>query len=365
MREIQVDLEAIAENYKTLKRLVPGQVMAIVKANAFGHGAIEVARKLDSIGVDYLGTADLEEAIVLREAGVKAKLFAWLHGSHTDFAHGLNENIEIGLSTVLGLEKVAEAAKLSGKKAIVHLKIDTGLGRSGAVPSDWPDVISKALQLRELGLIELKGVFSHLSGTSEEDDLEQIRVFEEQIEIAKKLGASFELRHIAASLGTLRYASARFDAVRVGLALYGHDPNPTTKALDYGLKPAMRVVSEVVQLKRVPKGHGVSYGYLYRTPKETTLALVPFGYAEGLPRIATGKAEVMLRGKRYLIQARIAMDQFVLDIGDDECEVGDEVIIIGDGSKGEPTAEELAIAAGTINYEIVTRLGGRARRVYR
>lgn len=365
MREIQVDLEAIAQNYKTLKKLVSGQVMAIVKANAFGHGAIEVAKKLDSIGVDYLGTADLEEAILLRESGVRAKLFAWLHGSHTDFVHGINDDIEIGLSTVLGLEKVGEAAKQTGMKAVIHLKIDTGLGRSGAVPSDWPEVVAKALELQKLGLIELKGVFSHLSGTSEEDDLDQVRVFNEQIAIAEGLGAKFELRHMAASLGTLRYPQAHFDAVRVGLALYGHDPNPSTKALDYGLRPAMRVVSEVVQLKRVPAGHGVSYGYLYRAEKETTLALVPFGYAEGLPRIATGKAEVMLRGKRYLIRARIAMDQFVIDIGDDECEIGDEVVIIGDASKGEPTAEELAIASGTINYEIVTRLGGRARRVYR
>lgn len=364
MREIRIDLQAIAENYRILKTLVPGQVMAIVKANAFGHGAIEVSRKLDSIGVDYLGTADLDEALALREAGVKAKLFAWLHGLDTDFKHGILADIEIGLSTVRGLDEVAKSVAAVGKMAKIHLKIDTGLGRSGASAADWPALIKHALELRESGVIELVGVFSHLSGTSEQDDLEQVRVFEEQITIAKQLGAEFKLRHIAASLGTLRYPSARFDAVRVGLALYGHDPNPTTKAADYGLRPAMRVSAQVVQLKRVPAGHGVSYGYLYKTPKETTLALVPFGYAEGLPRIATGKAQVQLRGKRYTILARIAMDQFVLDIGDDECELGDEVIIIGDGANGEPTAEELATAAGTINYEIVTRLGGRAKRVY-
>jgi alanine racemase len=263
------------------------------------------------------------------------------------------------------LEKIAAAAKKVGKVAKVHLKVDTGLGRNGSDLASWPALIEKAVELSASGAIELVGVFSHLSGTSEKDDLEQLRVFEEAIKTATKLGATFKIRHIAASLAALRYPSTRLDMVRVGAAMYGIDPSPEVIARDYGLLPAMRVSSEVVHVKKVPAGHGVSYGYLHRTKAESTLALVPFGYTEGFPRVATGKAEVSLNGKKYPVLARVAMDQLILDLGTDSAEVGDEVVIIGDRTKGEPSAEDLARAAGTINYEIVTKMGGRAKRVFR
>lgn len=365
MRKIEIDLNAIASNYKIIKELSSTQVMAIVKADGFGHGMVEVAKILESIGVDMLGTADLDEALELRAAGINSPIMAWLHGKNTDFLPAIKQNIDIGLARSEHLAKVVQAAEKLGKRARLHLKVDTGLGRNGSSLADWPELIQSAVEAERLGLVKLVGVFSHLSGTSESDDLEQLRVFLEAIKTAESLGASFELRHLAASLATLRYPKTRLDMVRVGLALYGLDPNPETLASEFGLKPAMRVSAEVVSLKRVPKGHGVSYGYLYHTEAETTLALVPFGYAEGLPRIATGRAEVLLNGRRYKILARIAMDQFVIDIGDDQAQVGDQVIIVGDGSKGEPTAEELAVASGTINYEIVTRMGGRAKRVYK
>jgi alanine racemase len=365
LRKIEIDLEAIASNYKILKELSATKVLAIVKADAFGHGKFEVAKKLESIGVDMLGTADIDEALELRAAGIKAPMMAWLHGKDTDFTQAIEQNIDIGLAAEGHLDRVLEAAATLGKEARLHLKVDSGLGRNGAALKDWPDLIRKALQASRDGRAKLVGVFSHLSGTSEKDDLEQLRVFQEAVELAESLGARFELRHLAASLATLRYPQTRLDMVRVGLALYGLDPDPQTSARTFGLRPAMRVSSEVVSLKRVPSGHGVSYGYLYRTEKETTLALVPFGYAEGLPRIATGKAEVLLNGSRYKILARIAMDQFVLDVGDDAAALGDEVVIIGDGAKGEPTAEQLATASETINYEIVTRMGGRAKRVFK
>ncbi|MFM7014064.1 MAG: alanine racemase [Actinomycetota bacterium] len=364
MRRLEINLSAISENYATLKSVTGVAVMAIVKANAFGHGMIEVAKALEGAKVDVLGVADIDEALELREASVHSRIFCWLHGQNSNFLEALRQNIEIGLSTTSALEKVAAAAKATGKKASVHLKIDTGLGRSGASIADWPELVIKAKELSDAGLISIDGVFSHLSGTSEAEDREQVREFDRAIESAKELGVVFPIRHIAASLAALSYPFARYEMVRVGLALYGLDPSPTVLAKDAGLRPAMRAVSEVVQLKQVPAGHGVSYGYVYKTSAPTTLALVPFGYAEGLPRLATGKAEVLLRGKRYKILARIAMDQFILDVGHDQIEVGDEVVIIGDGSKGEPTAEELGLAAQTINYEIVTRMGGRAKRVY-
>lgn len=365
MRTIEINLEAIAANYKTLKSMTEAKVMAIVKADAFGHGMIEVAKKLESINVDMLATADLEEAKLIRSAGIKSPLMAWLHGKNTDFASAIKADIQIGLSTVQGLELVADAAKQVAGCAGAHLKVDTGLGRNGAALANWPEVIAKAVELEAAGLVKLIGVFSHLSGTSEKDDAEQLEVFGEAVATAHGLGANFEYRHLAASGATLNYKKTQLDMVRVGLALYGLDPNAETSAAGFGLIPAMRVSSEVVSVKQVPAGHGVSYGYEHRTTGPTTLVLVPFGYAEGLPRIATGKASVLLNGKRYPILARIAMDQFVLDVGKDSVRVGDEVVIFGDAKKGEPTAEELADAAGTINYEIVTRLGGRAKRVFR
>ena len=365
MRTITIDLEAIASNYKTLKKLTGGQVLAIVKADAFGHGMIEVSKKLESIGVDIVGTADIEEAMELRQAGIKSPIMAWLHGNNTNFEEAISSDIQLGASAIKTLEKIAAAAKQVGKVAKLHLKVDTGLGRNGADLASWPGLIKKAVELSTGGVIELVGVFSHLSGTSEKDDLEQLRVFEEAIENATTLGASFKIRHIAASLAALRYPSTRLEMIRVGAALYGIDPSPEAIARDYGLLPAMRVTSEVVHIKKVPAGHGVSYGYLHTTKASSTLALVPFGYTEGFPRVATGKAEVSLNGKRYPVLARVAMDQIILDLGTDSAEVGDEVVIIGDSTKGEPSAEDLARAAGTINYEIVTKMGGRAKRVFR
>jgi alanine racemase len=365
LRTITIDLEVIAANYKLLKKLTGGQVLAIVKADAFGHGMIEVSKKLESIGVDILGTADIEEAMELRQAGIKSPIMAWLHGKNTQFEEAISNDIELGAAALATLEKIAAAAKKVGKVTKVHLKVDTGLGRNGADLASWPALIEKAVELSGSGAIDLVGVFSHLSGTSEKDDLEQLRVFEEAIEKAAKLGARFKIRHIAASLAALRYPSTRLDMVRVGAAMYGIDPSIEVIARDYGLLPAMRVSSEVVHVKKVPAGHGVSYGYLHRTKAESTLALVPFGYTEGFPRVATGQAEVSLNGKKYPVLARVAMDQFILDLGTDSAEVGDEVVIIGDITKGEPSAEDLARAAGTINYEIVTKMGGRAKRVFR
>jgi alanine racemase len=365
MRTIEINLDAIAANYKTLKSLTDAKVMAIVKADAFGHGMIEVSKKLESINVDILATADLEEAEQIRAAGIKSPLLAWLHGKDADFVSAIKHDIQIGLSAVAALELVAEASKQASAIAKIHLKVDTGLGRNGATIANWPEVVSKAVELEAQGLINLVGVFSHLSGTSEADDLAQLDVFNAAVAQAKDVGANFEYRHLAASAATLNYKNTHLDMVRVGIALYGLDPNPQTRASDFGLVPAMRVSSEVVSVKQVPAGHGVSYGYLHKTSAPTTLALVPFGYAEGMPRIATGKASVLLNGKKYPILARIAMDQFVLDVGKDDVSSGDEVVIFGDAKKGEPTAEQLAEAAGTINYEIVTRIGGRAKRVFR
>ena len=353
MREIQVDLGKIQANYRKLKAIVaPSQVMAIVKANAYGHGMIPVAKKLEAAGADYLGVADVQEALALREAGIATPILAWLHDPADDFVAALTNNIDLGIANIEQLGHIAKAAALTGAVAKLHLKIDTGLGRNGSTAAEWSDLLDAVKSLGDA--VDVIGIFSHLSTTSRQDDLAQIEKFDEAVSEAKRAGVNFQLRHLTASDGSLAYPDAHYEMVRIGVALYGLDPFSTNKAAEYGLVPAMTAVSRVAQVKTVPAGHGVSYNFLHRTKAETTLALVPVGYAEGLPRAATGKAEVSIGGKRYPILSQIAMDQFVLDVGQDPIQVGDEVIIFGDGATGVPSADDLAAAADTINYEIVT-----------
>jgi alanine racemase len=352
MREIQVDLAKIQSNYRQLKSLVaPSQVMAIVKANAYGHGMHEVAQALEEISVDALGVADLEEAIALRAAGIKSRLMCWILSAEDDFEMAAEQEIELGVSNFAVLE-----AALSANVKTIHIKVDTGLGRAGFAKSQWSEVFEK-LAGKTIGL------FSHLANTSEEEDRKQEQLFLEAEATAVASGVTISQRHLAATAGALSYPSMRYEMVRCGIGIYGLNPWDDQEYSQYQLQPAMRAVSEVVNLKRVPAGQGVSYGYRYRTDRETTLALVPFGYSEGMPRIAVG-AKVLIAGKQFEISGRVAMDQFVVDVGDHDVYLGSEVVIFGDPAKGEPSADELGASAGTINYEIVTRIGGRAKRVY-
>jgi alanine racemase len=363
MRTLRINLDAIVHNLDVMRaRASQAKVMGVVKANAYGHGAVQVAKTLERAGVDYLGVVDVREALALREAGVTTPILAWLHDPSDDFVAALTNRIDLGVANIEQLGHIAKAAALTGEVAKLHLKIDTGLGRNGSSAADWVDLLDAVKSLGDA--VEVIGIFSHLSTTSRQDDLDQIERFDAAVAEAKRAGVSFQLRHLTASDGSLAYPDAHYEMVRIGVALYGLDPFSTNKAAEYGLIPAMTAVAKVAQIKQVPAGHGVSYNYLHRTARETNLALVPVGYAEGLPRAATGKAEVSIGGKRYPILSQVAMDQFVLDIGDDPIQVGDEVIIFGDGATGVPSADDLAAACGTINYEIVTRMGGRFEREY-
>jgi len=363
MRTLRINLDAIVHNLDVMRaRASQAKVMGVVKANAYGHGAVEVAKTLERAGVDYLGVVDVREALALREAGISTPILAWLHDPTDDFVAALSNQIDLGIANIEQLGHIAKAAALTGEVARLHLKIDTGLGRNGSTAAEWADLLDAVKSLGDA--VEVVGIFSHLSTTSRQDDLEQIERFDAAVSEAKRAGVNFTLRHLTASDGSLAYPDAHYEMVRIGVALYGLDPFSANRGSEYGLIPAMTAVSKVTQIKRVPAGHGVSYNYLHRTTRETNLALVPVGYAEGLPRAATGKAEVSIGGKRYPILSQIAMDQFVLDIGDDPIQVGDEVVIFGDGATGVPSADDLANASGTINYEIVTRMGGRFQREY-
>jgi len=364
MRELVIDLDAIVQNYKSMKARFGTLVQAVVKADAYGHGMVPVARALEASGVDSFGVADVQEALTLRAAGIKSPILAWLHDPEDNFVAALTGNVDLGIANLEQFDRIVAAAKTTGVTAKLHLKIDTGLGRNGSSAADWPGLLNAVKSAAASELVEVVGIFSHLSGTSEADDLAQIERFDAAVAVADQIGVAYQVRHLTASDGSLAYPQAHYDMVRVGIALYGLDPFSAHRASEYGLKPAMTAKAKVVQIKAVEAGQGVSYGYLHTTKAPSTLALVPIGYAEGLPRNATGAAHVSLNGKTYPISSRVAMDQFVLDVGSDAVAVGDEVVLFGDPATGAPSVDHLADACGTINYEIVTRMGGRFKRVY-
>jgi alanine racemase len=365
MRELLIDLDAIAANLNRMRQVAPNsKVCGVIKANAYGHGMIPVAKRLEREGIDYLGVADLAEGLELREAGIATPILAWLHSSSEDFSAAIARNIDLGISTLGQLNRALASGKHLGQVPRIHIKVDTGLGRNGVTIQDLPQLLEAAGAAQDAGDLKVNGIFSHLSCTSREDDLTQIAKFEQALALAEGYGIKPELRHLTASDGTLSYPQAHYDMVRVGIALYGLSPYSDHNSKDYGLTPAMTATAQVVQVKRVAGDEGVSYGYLYRTKSDTSLALVPVGYAEGLPRLATGRISIWLNGQLYPLESRIAMDQFVLDVGDATVAPGDTVVLFGDPAKGYQSADDLGAATDSINYEIVTRMGGRFQRVY-
>ncbi|PZQ90515.1 MAG: alanine racemase [Leifsonia xyli] len=357
-REARILLEALAGNVEVIARTVaPTRVMAVVKADAYGHGALPVARAAIEAGAAWLGVVDLDEALALRSAGIEMPVLAWLHGASPDFRAAAEAGVDLGVSTRAQLEAASEAG------AVVHLKLDTGLSRNGFAPAEAPEVFARAAELERAGRLRVRGLMSHLSGASPADDAVQRAAFAEAVAAAEAAGLAPELRHLASSLAALTVPEARFDLVRIGIGMYGLSPDPSVSPAALGLRPVMQLVSEVAAVRRVPPGTGVSYGYTHRTGEETTLALVPLGYADGIPRSASGVLRVQIGDTLHRQVGRIAMDQFVVDVGEHAVAPGDRVVVWGDTARGEPGADELAAATGTIGYELVTRVGARVARV--
>jgi alanine racemase len=365
-REALVDLDAIRENVATLVgRVAPASAMTVVKADAYGHGAVPVSRAALAGGAQWLGVADLVEAVALRDAGIDAPILAWLHDPDAAFETAVERDIDLGVSSMGQLAAIAEAAASVGGRARVHLKIDTGLSRNGVAPESWNDVVAAAARLQGEGLVEVRGVFSHLANTSAQEDAAQLAAFEAALAAASAAGLDPAVRHIASTAGALRLPESRYDLVRLGIGCYGIPPfGDGTTAADLGLRPAMTLRGRVAAARRIDAGTGASYGHAWRAERATTLALVPLGYADGVPRQASGRAEVWLAGARRPVVGRIAMDQFLVDVGDDEVAVGDEVVLFGDPATGAPSADDWGDAADTIGYEIVTRIGPRVPRTY-
>ena len=365
----RVDLDAIRDNVVALRGHTRAEVMAVVKADGYGHGLLPCARAALAGGATWLGTALLDEALALRAAGITApRILAWLAGPGERWADAIAADVDVSVNAGWALDEVVAAAGSLGRTARVHLKADTGLSRGGAAMHDWPDLVTAARKAEGEGAVQVVGVWSHFAyadAPGHPTIARQAGVFAEAVAAAEAAGLRPQVRHLANSAATLTVPEHHFDLVRPGLAVYGLSPVPQVGGPEhYGLRPAMTLTGSLVLVKRAPAGAGVSYGHTYVTGAETTLGLVPLGYADGVPRDAGNTAPVWAAGRRRTIAGRVCMDQFVLDLGDDAAEAGDEVVLFGPGTGGEPTAEEWARATGTISYEIVTRVGPRVPRVY-
>lgn len=370
--EAVIDLGAIRANTALIRAATDAQVMAVVKAAGYGHGMVPAATAALSGGATWLGVALLDEALELRRAGIAAPILVWLWapGETEQLAAAVEADVDVSVSSTQHLNAVRAVATKLGRPARVHLKVDTGLARNGARMDDWPVLVEAAAWAESTRDITVVGVWSHLACADEPGhpaNEAQLEAFTRAVEVARSSGVVAQLRHLANSAATLTWPQAHFDLVRVGIALYGLNPVPSVPAPE--LRPAMTLRTQTALVKNVGDGQGVSYGHAYTTSRPSTLALVPLGYADGIPRAASNIGPVSVAGRRSVISGRVSMDQFVVDLGPSAGDAatvhaGDEVVVFGSGRHGEPTAQDWATATGTIHYEIVTRIGARVPRRY-
>jgi len=359
--EALVDLSAIKFNLQLLKKTSGTKLLAVVKADAYGHGLVPVAQAAIAAGADYLGVALLEEAITLREAGIDAPILAWLVQPGSDFGRAIELDIELAAASLKALHEISAAA--NSKKARVHLEVDTGMSRGGFL-SEWENLTAK-----DLAGVEVVGIYSHFARADEPEEKQnqdQLERFNAMVEKVHSLGFPNVIRHLSNSAATLKNHSAAFDMVRTGISIYGLSPDVQTlgSSSSLGLRPAMQLRAALYLVKDVPAGTPVGYGATESTSADTRLGVVAMGYADGIPRIAHA-AGVWIAGKRAPIIGRVSMDQFVVDLGAaSTAQSGDWVTVFGNGSHGEYTADDWGAASQSINYEIVTRIGPRVPRIY-
>jgi alanine racemase len=365
LRQATIDLDAYRANLDLVREWMdPVELMAIIKADAYGHGMEPVALTAVDAGIRWLGVLSVENALRLRSIGVDedVHLFAWQHDPDLDFADAIGLAVDLGVSNVPELDRIAAA--VSHRPARIHLGLDSGIHRDGALPEDWPALVERARELVDEGLVEVVAAYTHLAESSDAEDDESVQRFRDALDAADDLGLDLPIRHVAASLAGLERPEFRFDMVRMGANLFGIPGADGVSASDLGLEPVMTLTGSVAKVKRVPAGTGVSYDYTFRTDRETTLALIPVGYADATPRLAQGRIEVAINDVRYPIAGRVAMDQFLVDVGDDDVQIGDTVTLFGTGEDAEMTVKEWGDALDTIGEEIVCRVGGRVPRVY-
>jgi alanine racemase len=362
--EAVVDLSAIGHNIAVIAAHTTSAVMAVVKADGFGHGLVPAADAALTHGATWLGVTSAAEALALRAAAIDAPTLTWLHGPDEDFGQLIAADIDISAVSPDQLDRIAAAAAEQGIPAHVHLKVDTGMSRNGAAPAEWPHLVATARAFEDQNLLRVRGVWTHLANADHPDDpsvTQQLRAFDGAAAIADAAGLRPDLRHVANSAAALAIPAAHYDMVRVGVACYGVEP---IAGRTHGLRPAMTLRARVIMVRRVPAGTGVSYHHDYTTTRDTTLVLVPLGYADGVPRHASATGEVWSHGRRCPVAGLVSMDQFVVDVGDAPVSVGDDIVLFGPGDDGEPTILDWATWAGTNPHEILTHIGPRVPRRY-
>jgi alanine racemase len=365
----EVDLSAIAHNLKLIKDKTKVEVLAVVKADAYGHGLIPVAKAAVAAGADWLGTALLEEGIALRAGGVKTPLICWLTPLGEDLKLAIKNNIDLSVSSVELLEEVIDAGRAANIVPRIHLEVDTGMTRGG-VRSQWPEFVSQiATAVKDNG-VEVVGLWSHFARADEPDqsfNQQQLDTFHKRLATLIAQGINPQFIHIANSAAALTNNEAAKNIVRWGIGLYGLSPDVNTlgDSKKFNLKPAMKLKAKLHLVKDAEAGAKVGYGGTATVAKDTKIGIVAMGYADGIPRNASDLAGVFVAGHRAPLLGRVSMDQFVVNLGaNSNAKTGDEVVIFGDGALGEYTVDDWASASGTINYEIVTRIGPRVPRIY-
>ncbi|MDT5066992.1 MAG: alanine racemase [Mycobacterium sp.] len=364
-----VDLDAIAHNVRLLREHAgSAQVMVVVKADGYGHGATQVARAALAAGATELGVATLDEALALRRDGVTAPLLAWLHTPGADFAAALTADVQVAVSSARQLDALLDAATRTGCTGTLTVKVDTGLSRNGASGAEFAAMLPVLARAQADDVIRLRGIMSHLAcGDDPESPVNdrQNQRFSEFRAQAHDAGVAFEIAHLCNSPAAMTRPDLAYDMVRPGIAVYGQ--TPIAARGDMGLIPAMTLKCTVALVRSINAGDGVSYGHTWIADRDTTVALLPIGYADGVFRSLGGRMDVLINGRRRRGVGRVCMDQFVVDLGPGPVDVaeGDDAILFGSGLHGEQTAQDWAELLGTINYEVVTSPRGRVARAYR
>lgn len=373
--EVLIDLGAIRENIKYLMAKSGKPALAVVKADGYGHGLLPVAKSALSAGASWLGVALLEEAKALRQGGISAPIIAWLTPITDDFESAINEDIDIAIPSLAHLEAITSASRSLGKCARVHLEVDTGMSRGGAL-GEWSELVRSAKTHQYSGLIEVIGIWSHFARADEaghEFNKKQLENFKGAVAEAKIAGITPQVIHLSNSAAAINDADSHFDLLRLGIAIYGLSPDFSHMGSSekLNLKPAMSVRARIHLVKDVPAGSQVGYGGSAITNVDTKLGVIAMGYSDGIPRNANSSAGVLVGNKPAPIIGRVSMDQFVVDLGrDSSAMAGDWAYIIGSNpsdsytSPSSYTADSWASASATINYEIVTRIAARVKRIY-
>lgn len=361
----EIDLGAVAHNVRLLRAAsAPAQLMAVVKADGYGHGAVPVARAALEAGATWLGVAMVDEAVVLRDHGIEEPILVLSEPRPGEMATAIDQRVRLAVYTEAGIAAAAAAAEVAGAVLPVHLKVDTGMRRVGAAPEETPTL---AAAIGAQPALDLEGLWTHCAVADEPENeftAVQIERFEEVLAAVVAQGIEPRVVHAANSAASIAHPTSRYDVVRCGIALYGVAPSAGTDGL-VDLRPAMRLVSEITLVKRISAGDRVSYGHRYEAPRDATLATVPIGYADGVPRrLYEVGGEVLIRGRRFPIAGVVTMDQLMVDCGDEDVAVGDEVVLIGRQGDHEVTANEWGERLGTIGYEIVCGISARVPRVY-